>query len=229
MCACAVGRRRHQRGWIALLLVALLVVGCGASQPTTTFQPTDRSVTPGQTTQWRFDTDPVGRLPAGATVFSGTWAVREEHDAPSPPHALCQTGTAEFPALSLSNNVYTDSVITMRFKPISGKSDQAAGIIFRVQDKDNYYILRANALESNVNLFIYQAGQRNLLKEGMAKVITGQWQELRLEVTGSHMQGFLNGTLVVETTDTTYKAGKIGLWTKSDSVTCFDNTQVKAI
>ncbi|GHO84738.1 hypothetical protein KSZ_27440 [Dictyobacter formicarum] len=175
-----------------------------------------------------FDTDPVGGLPAGATALSGTWAVRAETDAPSPPNVLCQTGTAEFPALLLSNSVYTDSVITTRFKPISGQTDQAAGIIFRIQDKDNYYILRANALEGNVNVFIYQAGQRSLLKEGTAKVVTGQWQELRGEVKGSHMRGFLNGTLVVETTDTTYKAGKVGLWTKSDSVTCFDNVQVKA-
>jgi hypothetical protein len=124
--------------------------------------------------------------------------------------------------------VYTDSVITTRFKPISGKSDQAAGIIFRIQDKDNYYILRANALEGNVDFFIYAAGQRSLLKEGAAKVVTGTWQELSVAITGSHMQGFLNGTQVVETTDTTYQAGKVGLWTKSDSVTCFDNVQVKA-
>jgi hypothetical protein len=147
-------------------------------------------------------------------------------DAPSPPNALCQTGYADYPALSLSDTVYRDLTITASFKPISGRSDRAAGIIFRVQDKDNYYILRANALEDNVNIYKYVGGWRRGIKEGSAKVPSGMWQELRVEVKGNRIRGFLNGRQVVETIDDTFKAGKAGLWTKADSVTCFDNVQV---
>jgi hypothetical protein len=113
------------------------------------------------------------------------------------------------------------------FKPISGQEDRAAGLIFRIQDKDNYYILRANALEDNVGLYKYAGGRRSGLKLGTAAVASGQWHELRVEVESSSMRGFLDGQLVVEATDDTYAAGRIGLWTKADSVTCFDDVQVQ--
>src|SRR5439155_20148767 len=168
-------------------------------------------------------------LPPAAVVFSGNWAIRAEDGAPSPPNALCQTASAEFPALSLGEAVLTDLVLSARFKPISGRSDQAAGLIFRVQDKDNYYILRANALEGNVNFYKYASGRRSDLKNGSAKVAAGQWQELRAEVVGNRLRGFLNGQAVVETTDDTYQAGKVGLWTKADSTTCFDDFEARAV
>jgi len=118
--------------------------------------------------------------------------------------------------------------MSMRFKPLSGKNDQAAGIIFRIQDANNYYILRANALEDNVIFFRYGSGSRTTLKEASAKVPSGQWQELRVEATGNQFRGYLNDQMVVETTDDAYKAGKVGLWTKADSVTCFDNVKISA-
>jgi hypothetical protein len=181
---------------------------------------------PGKTSEWTFDKDPVGEPPQGATVFSGSWAVRAEAGAPSPPNALCQTGTAEFPAVSLSETVYTDATVEASFKPISGREDQAAGIIFRIQDKDNYYILRANALEDNLNIYKYVRGRRIFIKGTNAKVSSSKWQQLAVEVRGSRIRGSLNGQPVVEATDDTFKAGKIGLWTKADSVTCFDNVRV---
>ncbi len=173
--------------------------------------------------QWNFDTDKAGGLPAGANVFSGNWAIRAESDTPSQPNALCQTAKESFPALSLSDKVFVDVVVSASFKPISGKTDQAAGIIFRIQDKDNYYILRANALEDNVNIYKYTGGYRRDIKEGSAKVPSGEWQELRVEVKGDTIRGFLNQKLVVEAHDGTFKNGKVGLWTKADSLTCFDN------
>ena len=181
---------------------------------------------PPSSGRWTFDGDLVGSLPSGAQAFSGQWAVRAESDAPSPPNALCQTGSAEFPAVSLDTKAYTDLTLITRFKPISGRQDQAGGLIFRVQDKDNYYILRANALENNVIFFIYQRGSRSQLKAGDAKVSEGTWHELRVEVRGNAFRGFLDGTQVVDTTDDRYQNGGIGLWTKSDSVTCFDDVEL---
>jgi len=183
----------------------------------------------GTAMMWSFDSDAVGTVPSGAEVFSGEWAVRAEPDAPSPPNSLCQSGTAEFPALTLGDAVYTDLAMSTRFKPISGHEDQAAGLIFRVQDKDNYYILRANALEDNVNFYKYAGGRRSPLKEGSARVASGVWQELRVEARGDRLRGFLNGDLAVETTDASYTAGRVGLWTKADSVTCFDSVSVEPL
>jgi hypothetical protein len=225
---------RHKR-WLILAGVAVglaativLLVVFRRGKPVVKFEPGDRNVVAGQSMEWTFDNDPIGGLPAGAEVFSGTWAVRAEENAPTPPNVLCQTGTTTFPALCLSDKVYTDLTMSLRFKPIAGRDDQAAGILFRIQDKDNYYILRANALEDNVNFYRYASGIRTEIQGSDVKVASGQWQELRAEVTGSFFRGFLNGQLVVETTDDAYAAGKIGLWTKADSVTCFDNVQVTA-
>jgi hypothetical protein len=213
---------------VALLAAVWLVGWLGRGRPVARFEPGDQNVVAGQVMTWTFDTDEAGSLPPGAEVFAGDWAVRGEADAPTPPNALCQTGTASFPALCLGDRIYTDLVATVRFKPISGRTDQAAGILFRIQDRDNYYILRANALEDNVNLYIFASGRRSHLAGRYHKVLSGQWQELRVEVAGNHFRGFLNGQPVVEATDDAYCAGKVGLWTKADSVTCFDNVRVAA-
>jgi hypothetical protein len=170
----------------------------------------------------------VGGLPTGAQSFTGQWSVRAEADAPSPPNALCQTGTDQYPSMQLDAKPYTDLTLTSRFKPISGKDDQAGGLLFRVQDKDNYYILRANALEDNVNFYIYMGGRRNTLKGADVKVQSGQWHELRVEVRASQFRGFLDGQQVVDATDDRFKTGAIGLWTKADSTTCFDDVVVSA-
>src|SRR2546425_13086179 len=216
--------RRSSHAHCALAALVLVVTGC-AGQPAVTY--TSAAPSPGAAAR-SFDEETAGRPPEGSEVFSGEWVVRAEPDAPSKPNALCQTGRAEFPAIALTSTVYGDVSVTVRFKPISGGEDQAAGIIFRVQDKDNYYyILRANALEGNVNLYLYASGRRSGIKEGSAKVTAGQWQELRVEASGDRLRGFLGGQLVVEATDATYKAARVGLWTKADSVTCFDDMVIK--
>jgi hypothetical protein len=210
-------RRRYVRVAQLIVLVALLA-GCEGT-PSITYQ----TAAPNPAGSSRnFDTESAGE-PARSEVFSGVWIVRAEADAPSRPNALCQTANTEFPAIVLDSAVYGDVTVTVRFKPISGNVDQAAGVIARVQDKDNYYIVRANVLETNVNLYKYAGGRRSGMKDGSVTVANGRWQELRLEVVGDTLRGFLDGRLVVEAKDATYKAGRIGLWTKADSVTCFDD------
>ena len=95
-----------------------------------------------------------------------------------------------------------------------------------MQDKDNYYIARANALEDNVIFFIYVGARRSQLKGTGATVMTGVWHELRVDVRGNTFVAFLDGKQAVDVTDDRYKGGGIGLWTKSDSVTCFDDVEV---
>jgi hypothetical protein len=212
----------------AVLIVVVLVVLLGRGTPELKFRTGDKTVTPGDVTEWAFDADPVGGLPPGVEVYDGSWSVQAEADAPSPPHVLRQSGTATFPALCLGDKLYADLDMTVRFKPVSGKTDQAAGIVFRVQDRHNYYILRANALEDNVNLYVFAGGKRSQIRGASAKVAAGQWHELRVEAVGDRLKGYLNGQLLVEATDATFAAGKVGLWTKADSVTCFDDVRVTA-
>ncbi len=177
-------------------------------------------------TTWTFDQDAFGSIPAGASVFSGTWAARAEPGAPSAPSALCQTATAEFPAIGLTTETHRDLRVVAQVKPISGREDQAAGVLLRVRDAKNYYIVRANALEGTVAIFTYVDGRRSEIKSGATTVTAGTWQELRGEVVGTTLRGFLNGRLIVEATDTTFREGGAGLWTKGDSVTCFDDVTV---
>jgi hypothetical protein len=212
----------------SFLVAGLLVAHWSRAVPVVKYQPRDRNVMAGQTWDWTFDADPTGAPPPGAEVFGGDWVVRPEPDAPTPPNALCQMATAPFPAICLSDRVHTDVDVSARFKPLSGQEDQAAGIIFRAQDRDNYYIFRANALENNVMFFLYASGKRSILKRSTERVPSGQWQELTVEVVGDRFRGFLDGRLVAEVTDGSFKAGKVGLWTKADSVTCFDNVRVIA-
>lgn len=207
--------------FFAGVLTMLLTIGlCHAQEKSVTKDSASNS------TQWSFDSTQSGNLPAGAQVFTGKWVVRAEQGAPSAPNALCQSGMADYPAIVLGTITYSNVTVSTSFKPLSGKEDQAAGIIFRVQDKDNYYILRANALEDNVILFKYVKGRRSSIKEGSIKVAKGRWQELRVEVKGPRIRGYLNGALIVDATDNTFKSGQVGLWTKADSQACFDNVLV---
>jgi hypothetical protein len=168
---------------VIFVLVALLNLGLmsisGNGLAVARYQTAD-AATLADDMRWSFDDIAEGALPDGAEVLSqsrfGGWAVRGESDAPCPPNALCQTGMAEYPSIALSNDVVSDAVKSARFKPISGMVDQAAGLLFRIQDADNYYILRANALEGNVNFYKYASGRRSPITEGRATVASGQWQ-----------------------------------------------------
>jgi hypothetical protein len=119
-------------------------------------------------------------------------------------------------------NFLAKEVRVITIKPISGKEDQAGGLIFRMQDKDNYHIGRANALEDNL-VFSPTSALAQPAQSAGAKVANGVWHELRVGVRGNAFVAFLDGQQVLDVTDDRYTSGGIGLWTKSDSVTCFDD------
>jgi hypothetical protein len=187
------------------------------------YTPADQSLPAGAQQSWNFDTDAVGAPPAGGQVVSGSWAVRAEPDAPSPPNALCQTANARWPVLLLSNDVYTDLDLSVRFKPIAGREDQAAGLVFRAQDGANYFVTRANALENNVRLYTMRNDNRTEIAGANRQVTSGVWHELAVEVRGDRIRVRYDGEWVIDHQDQGFSAGRIGLWTKSDSVTCFDD------
>lgn len=222
-----------QRGLLVLGGAAVAFVSACVSAPDTqgahvavSYQP-GITTAPAQPLQWNFDHDQDGGLLPSTVVFGGIWGVQPEAGTPSRPQALCQTGRGQLPAISLSDAVFGDVVLTARFKPISGREDQTAGLLFRIQDQVSFYIMTADALANNVNVYKYGIGQRISLKGGHARVLSGQWQEARVEAIGNRFRGFLNGQQVVEATDDTYRAGQTGLGTRADSLTCFDDVEAR--
>jgi Domain of Unknown Function (DUF1080) len=220
-------KRRLIHGFGALALSTLLGACVGATGSVVSrYTAMDQSPPAGSRSTWNFDELAAGTVPAGAQAVSGTWAVRAEADAPSAPNALCQTGTGVWPVLLLSDDVYTDLDLSVRFKPISGREDQAAGLVFRAQDGASYFITRANALENNVRLYTMRNDNRTEIAGANRPVANGVWHELAVEVRGDRIRVAYDNEWIIDHRDSTFSAGRIGLWTKSDSQTCFDDVQV---
>jgi len=186
-----------------------------------------------------FDATAVGEPPSGfsAALTGGggpvAWRVVEDATAPSGGKVLAQTSTdktsSRFPLCVYEGLTAADVEVSVRFKPVSGTVDQAAGLVARYRDRDNYYIVRANALENNVRLYKVERGKRQQFAGADVKVPASVWQTLTWEVKGSHFRVFLNDDLLFEADDATFNnAGKVGLWTKADSVTYFDDLTVRA-
>jgi len=141
---------------------------------------------------------------------------------------LAQTAeTQPWAVALLEDRKYGDVDVSVRFRPVSGKEDASGGILFRARDEKNYYVVRANALEDNFRLYTITEGKRKQLAG--AKVDApklGEWHTLRVVARGAKIQAWLNGKLQIEHEDKTYAEGYVGLWTKADSVTEFDDLEV---
>ena len=176
-----------------------------------------------------FDTDPAGTAPRGWTAGvtgRGThrWTVEADAGAPSMPNALKQSGRGDFPWCVKNESQITDGYVEVKFKPVSGTEDQAGGVVWRWKDGDNYYVARANALEDNVSLYYTQQGRRITIKYVNAPVARNQWHMLRVEFNGRRIRVTLDGTSYIELDDEHIAgAGRVGVWTKADSVTLFDD------
>ena len=176
-----------------------------------------------------FDDMKVGTVPPGWTATqtgSGTakWSVEKDNSAPSKPNVLKQSGQATFPVCFKNGANIKDGFVEVKFKPIAGKEDQAGGVIWRLQDANNYYIARANALENNVTIYHTIKGKRTEKKRTNTNVASGQWHTLRVDFNGNHFTVTFDGKKAIEWDDDTFKdAGKVGVWTKADSVAEFDD------
>ena len=176
-----------------------------------------------------FDTATAGTQPPGwscGVTGRGTpsWAVKADPEAPSPPNVLLQSGHGDFPWCIKNGATLADGFVVAKFKPISGKEDQAGGLVWRWKDKDHYYVARANALENNVSLYYVEGGKRRNLKYVDARVPQGQWSTLRVEFSAQRIRVVLNDQRLIEFDDAHISgAGKVGVWTKADSVTAFDD------
>lgn len=183
-----------------------------------------------------FDQDLIGAAPKGWTItLTGRgdpkWTVEADATAPSKSNVLKQSGKATFPLAIKDVPSNRDGYVEVKFKAIAGSEDRAAGLVWRVRDANNYYVVRANALEDNVVLYKTVDGRRSELdivgrKGGYGvkvPVPAAEWHTLRVEFAGTRFKVIYNGVGVFEVEDATFKdAGRVGLWTKADSVTLFD-------
>jgi hypothetical protein len=176
-----------------------------------------------------FDTDTVATVPAGwVSGVTGRgashWTVEKEATAPSSPNVLKQSATGDFPWCVRRGAAVTDGYVEVKFMAMAGRQDQAGGLVWRWKDGDNYYVARANALEDNVSLYYTQNGRRITIKYVDAPVARNQWHTLRVEFTGKQIRVALDGKFYIEVDDGHIAgAGSIGVWTKADSVTLFDD------
>ena len=187
-----------------------------------------------------FEVAEPGGLPAeftGALTGSGSpgqWQVLADSTAPAGLKVLVQTGTDRtdyrFPLAILAAPAPADLDVSVKFKPVAGEVDRAAGIAVRLSDRNNYYVVRANALEDNVRLYRVVSGQRSQFAGASAKVPSGVWHELRLRVEGDRFEVFLGGRSLYTARDTAIAGpGRVALWTKADSVTYFDDLVVRPL
>ena len=135
---------------------------------------------------------------------------------------------AYFPyAVAQGIDDFRSGEISFRFKPVAGRIDQGAGILFNLKPNGDYLLVRANALENNLVLFKYEKGKRSSV-EWIRNTPTpsGQWQDLKVRIDGAKVEGYLNGKLYLEHTLPAPVSGKIGVWSKADSVVYFDDYRV---
>lgn len=223
-------------GLIAAISVLLI---CG-SVLLVNSAPTELSSVPeasGASVVYTFDHDAAGQVPAtfhAALTGGGTavhWEVMADPTAPSKPNVVAQTSTDKtdyrFPLLIADQGTFKDLELQVKFKSVSGSVDQAAGLVFRLKDANNYYVIRANALENNFRLYHVTNGKRRQFAGANFKVTSGEWHEIKVQCLGNKIICYYDGQKKIEATDDTFKdAGKVGLWTKADSVTYFDDLQV---
>ena len=176
-----------------------------------------------------FDLTDDGAIPSGFTVTGGAWQVRSDDTPPTTAKALVQTAKNEGSDFNIIINdkmKLRDVEISVRFKSLSGQEDQGGGPVWRYRDFNNYYIARFNPLEDNFRVYKVADGRRKMLKSATIKATPG-WHEIVITMFGNRIECFYDGQLQLTTDDDTFtEAGQIGLWTKADAVTAFDDLTV---
>ncbi len=218
-------------GYVNATVVTVLVLMSGA---TAAQAQQDRA----QVRRWDFEESREGSAPSGFSFARtgsgrlGQWLINMQPDATSGTHVLAQVDPDptdfRFPMAVADEPLLADLRFSVRCKPVSGNVDQACGLVLRYQDEHNYYVTRANALEQNVRLYKVVKGQRQQFASWNGSVTGGTWHELGVEAKGDHFTVSWNGQRVIDAHDQTFsRPGKVGLWTKADSITYFDDLRVE--
>lgn len=189
-------------------------------------------------TVFNFDENKTGVLPVGwSQAITGRgkttrWEVRADKDAASKPNVLAQLSkdnpSYHFNLAVAETTNFKNLELSVKFKAIEGKEDRGGGPVWRYQDNNNYYIARANPLESNFRVYKVVNGNRRQLQSARLEIPSGEWHVIKIEMEGNHIKCYYDGKKYLDVKDDTItKSGKIGLWTKADAVTYFDDLKVK--
>jgi hypothetical protein len=182
-----------------------------------------------------FEKDAVGKAAAGFSFAltgkgrQGVWLVKRDDATHGNVLAQTDVDTTDyrFPVAILDGFTATDIDASVQFRAISGRVDQGAGLVWRYQDANNYYITRCNALEDNCTIYRVVNGNRQAFLNKSVKVATSMWHTLSVKAAADHFVVTFDGQIVLDARDATFKdGGKVGLWTKADSVIYFDNLSV---
>ncbi len=190
-----------------------------------------------KTQSWHFDNEAPNLLPSNfqiATLFdgrpAGEWKVIETEKARSTTHVLAQLqgrgAEHAYKVVLIDGTESSDVELIVSFLAIDGKADMGGGLIWRAVDDRNYYLTRANPLEQNIRIYRVEKGVRHLIKNFDHIIDTKQWHTLRVIAKGCQLQVTYDDTPVFDVCDRTFKKGKVGLWTKSDAITYFDDLQL---
>ena len=163
----------------------------------------------------------------GWTTVAGTWTVEEMDGAPSGRRVLVQRSTGNaFNVIVAPPGPFSDVDASVKLKAISGREDASGGIVVRFGG-GRYYVVGANALEDNLRLYHYERRRRQLATADVKAPALGQWHTLRILAVGDHLHSWLDGRRLLDHHDTRSRAGQVGLWTKADSITAFDDLSIR--
>ncbi len=188
-----------------------------------------------------FDQDTTGDVPSGwsirqtnPTQTMATWQVIADPTAPSKPNVMALTQTENYDHtfnLAITRETFfKDLDLTVQVKAVSGDEDQGGGLIWRCKDQNNYYICRFNPLESNYRVYKVVNGQRKQLDSVKVKTQAGKWYRVRVTMAGDHITCYLDDKKMLEAKDGTFtEPGMIGLWTKADAATRFDDLTARVL
>jgi len=195
----------------------------------------------GSSQSWNFDADTSGKVAHGFHIAEtsgkgklATWQVVKDATTPRPPNVFALTKTdnrgSTYNLAIAKKTSYKDVDISVRVKAVSGKQDQGGGPIWRARGKDDYYIARWNPLENNFRVYFVKNGRRKQLGSANVEVPSDQWHTIRIVMVGQKIEAYLNGKKLITVEDSTFaEAGMVGLWTKADAATSFDDLSVKPL
>jgi hypothetical protein len=207
--------------WVVPLLIGIVFAMCMASAPPAPAV----SSSGGARKVWDFEADPPGRIARGFTNEVGRWEVVEDGGN----HVLAQKAKSDddtFNVALVEGTSYQDLDLSVRLRAVAGELDRGGGLVWRAKDRRNYYIARFNPLESNFRVYKVEDGKRTQFQSAM---IPGDqnWHTMRVTMTGNRITCYLDGTKHLEAEDATFTgAGMIGLWSKADAQSYFDDLTV---
>ena len=212
------------RNLLVAQILAAALTACADPVPTNFSDGgPDNPAIAGMTYAWSFDQETPGRLPGPWSNVLGDWRIEGGSVIQGG-----EFGDPDYPRVVFEGLQFTDHKVTVKCRLESGETDRACGLMFRAGDSENYYVTRANTLEDNIRLYRVINGDRVQFASADRTVNSNIWHTLEVEAIGSRIGVYWNGEKVIDETDTTFTTGVIGLWTKADSITRFDDLSATA-